>query len=266
MLTALRFRGPDTDLRVGLLESARWLSATSRTSWGQEHVVNLPTEEVFTTPDRRLAEGTVRLTAPLYWYGSLVEGGRLRFSGGEVVEASADRGEGFLRSKLATDPGACRLGEVALVDVDSAVGRRGLLFRNGLFDENASSHVAIGTGYTEPVDGADTMDDEERLEAGINVSTIHIDLDDRRSRRRRGRHRVGRGGRAAPAAGPLGPRLAHRLENSLPRRRAHGDCGHGRRTGPHLDRDLVASEPGGDTYRIPLQQKPCESRPGIGVD
>ncbi|HET9723588.1 MAG TPA: aminopeptidase [Actinomycetota bacterium] len=175
-LTALRFRGPDTDLRVGLLETARWLSATSRTSWGQEHVVNLPTEEVFTTPDRRLTEGTVRLTAPLYWYGSLVEGGRLRFSGGEVVEASADRGEEFLRSKLAADPGACRLGEVALVDVDSAVGQRGLLFRNLLLDENASSHVAIGTGYTEPVEGSESMDDAERLDAGINVATIHIDL------------------------------------------------------------------------------------------
>lgn len=175
-LTALRFRGPGTDLRVGLIEHARWLSAASRTSWGQEHVVNLPTEEVFTTPDRRLTEGSVRLTAPLYWYGSLVEGGRLRFAGGEVVEASADRGEEFLRSKLAADPGASRLGEVALVDVDSAVGRRGLLFRHGLFDENASSHVAIGFGYTDPVPGAESMRDEERLEAGINVSDIHIDL------------------------------------------------------------------------------------------
>ena len=175
-LAALRFRGPGTDLRVGLLEAARWLSAASRTSWGQEHVLNLPTEEVYTTPDWRLTEGTVRLTAPLYWYGSLVEGGRLRFSGGEAVEASADRGEEFLRTKLAADPGASRLGEVALVDVDSAVGRRGLLFRNLLLDENASSHVAIGTGYTEPVAGSESMDDEERVAAGINVASIHIDL------------------------------------------------------------------------------------------
>ena len=118
----------------------------------------------------------MRLTAPLYWFGSLVEGGRLRFAGGKVVEASADRGEEFLRSKLAADPGASRLGEVALVDVDSAVGQRGLLFRNLLLDENASSHVAIGTGYTEPVAGSESMDDEERVAAGINVSSIHIDL------------------------------------------------------------------------------------------
>lgn len=175
-LASLRFRGRDTDLRIGLLESARWLSAASRTSWGQEHVVNLPTEEVFTTPDRMRAEGTVRLTAPLYWFGSRVEGGRLRFAGGEVVEASADHGEEFLRSKLGADPAASRLGEVALVDVDSAVGQRGILFRNLLLDENASSHIAIGSGYTDPVEGSAAMNDEQRLGAGINVSTIHIDL------------------------------------------------------------------------------------------
>jgi aminopeptidase len=173
---ALHFRGPDTDLRIGLLRSARWLSGQSRTSWGQDHVVNLPTEEVFTTPDRLSAEGTVRLTAPLYWFGSRVEGGRLRFARGEVVEVSADHGEEFLRSKVAADAGASRLGEVALVDVDSAVGQRGILFRNLLLDENASSHIAIGAGYTDPIDGAAAMDDEQRLEAGVNVSTIHIDL------------------------------------------------------------------------------------------
>jgi len=172
----LRFRGPGTDLRVGLLERAAWLSAVSRTSWGQEHVSNLPTEEVFTTPDRARTEGTVRLTAPLYWYGSLVEGGSLRFVGGEVVEARASRGEEFLRTKLATDDGARRLGEVALVDVESAVGTRGLVFRNGLLDENQSSHVAIGGGYTDPVPGSESLDADARQAAGINVSSIHIDL------------------------------------------------------------------------------------------
>ena len=175
-LTALRFRGPGTDLTVGLLDRARWVTASAATSWGQEHVVNLPTEEVYTTPDRTSAEGTVRITAPLYWYGSSVEGAWLRLAGGRVVDAGAARGEDFLRSKLGTDEGASRLGEIALVDVDSAVGRRGLLFRHGLLDENASSHLAIGSGYTEPVEGAASMDDEARAAAGVNVSTIHIDL------------------------------------------------------------------------------------------
>jgi aminopeptidase len=175
-LETLRFRGPGTDLSVGLLERARWLTALSRTSWGQEHVVNLPTEEVFTTPDRTRTEGTVRMTAPLHWYGSQVDGGWLRFEDGRVVDAGADRGATFLRSKLEEDDGASRLGEVALVDVDSAVGRRGRVFRNSLLDENASAHIAIGSGYTEPVPGAEAMDEESRAEAGINVSAIHIDL------------------------------------------------------------------------------------------
>lgn len=173
---ALRFLGPGTDLSVGLLAEARWLTASLSTSWGQDHVCNLPTEEVFTTPDRRLTEGTVRLTAPVHWFGSIVEGGTLRFAGGAVVEAHATRGEDFLRSKLAEDDGACRLGEVALVAGDSAVGRRELLFRNLLLDENASSHIAIGFGYTAPVEGADALEDEERIEAGINVSSLHLDL------------------------------------------------------------------------------------------
>jgi aminopeptidase len=173
---ALRFRGPRTDLRVGLLETGRWISAASRTSWGQEIVVNLPTEELYTTPNWALTEGTVRMTLPLHWYGSTVEGGWLRFEGGAVVEARADSGEEFLRTQLATDPGASRLGEVALVDVESAIGKRGFVFHNLMLDENASSHIAIGNGYTEPVAGAAGLGEDARLAAGVNVSTIHIDL------------------------------------------------------------------------------------------
>jgi aminopeptidase len=150
--------------------------ATLTTSWGQEHVINLPTEEVFTSPDRRRTEGTVRLTGPLYWAGSVVEDATLRFASGRVVEVSARVGEAFLRSKLAEDDGASALGEVALVDVDSAVGRRGLLFKNGLFDENASSHVALGNAYTEPVEGAAGMTAEQRRAVGLNESVIHVDV------------------------------------------------------------------------------------------
>lgn len=175
-LRTLRFHGPGTDLRVGLHDGARWLAATSETAWGQRHVTNLPTEEVFTTPDRRLTEGTVRLTAPIQWHGSIVEGAWLRFAGGRVIESGASSGEDFLRSKLAEDEGAAQLGEVALVDVDSAVGRRGLVFRNGLLDENASSHIALGSAYLEPLEGASTMSDEQRVTAGINVSAIHLDV------------------------------------------------------------------------------------------
>jgi aminopeptidase len=173
---ALRFRGPGTDLRVGLLAGARWDSGASTTNWGQAHVTNLPTEEVFTTPDRLRTEGVVRTTMPLHWFGSVATEISLRFEGGGVVEATAATGEEFIRSKLDTDEGARFLGEVALVDVDSAVGRRGLLFRNSLFDENASSHIAFGNGYTDPVPGSVEMTPDERLAAGINQSSIHIDV------------------------------------------------------------------------------------------
>ncbi len=175
-LRAIRFQGPGTDLHVGLIDGARWLTARLETSWGQAHVINLPTEEVFTSPDHRLTEGTVRLTGPLYWYGSVVEDATLHFASGRVVEAHARVGESFLRSKLAEDHGAAALGEVALVDVASAVGRRGILFKNGLLDENASSHIALGNAYTEPVEGAAEMMSAQRLALGLNESVIHVDV------------------------------------------------------------------------------------------
>jgi aminopeptidase len=175
-LDALRFHGAGTDLTVGLIPGAVWKGPRAITSWGQEYVANLPTEEVFTTPDRRRTEGVVRTTKPLYWYGSVAEDVELRFQAGRIVGVSAARGEEFVRSKIETDDGAAYLGEVALVDSDSRIGRRDLVFRNGLLDENAACHIAIGGGYTEPVRGAETLSDEERLEAGINVSHIHIDL------------------------------------------------------------------------------------------
>jgi aminopeptidase len=172
----LRFSGPGTDLTVGLLPAARWAGAGATTYWGQTYVANLPTEEVFTTPDRLRTEGTVRVTKPLYWYGSVADEIELHFELGRIVEARAGRGEEFLRSKLETDEGASYLGEVALVDGNSRVGQRDLLFKNGLLDENAACHIAIGSGYTEPITGAEEMSDEERQATGINVSQIHIDL------------------------------------------------------------------------------------------
>jgi aminopeptidase len=175
-LDALRFHGAGTDLTVRLIQGAVWKGAKATTSWGQEYVANLPTEEVFTTPDRRRTEGVVRTTKPLYWYGSVAEDVELQFEAGRIVGVAAARGEDFIRSKVETDDGAGYLGEVALVDSDSRIGGRDLVFRNGLLDENAACHIAIGGGYTEPVEGAEKLSDAERLEAGINVSRIHIDL------------------------------------------------------------------------------------------
>jgi aminopeptidase len=175
-LDRLHFRGPGTDLTVGLMPQSRWLGGYSVTAWGQVFCANVPTEEVFTTPHRLRTEGVVRGTrAVSYDEGVLVDGIELRFSAGRVVEAHAAKGEEFLRRHLETDAGAPFLGEVALV-AGSRIGERGLLFYNTLFDENAASHIAYGMGYTEPVEGAAALDKEAQLELGLNDSSVHTDF------------------------------------------------------------------------------------------
>lgn len=174
--TALRFSGPGTDLTVGLPDGHIWVSGASTSRQGIRFVPNLPTEEVFTIADRHRVDGTVRSTKPLYYAGSLIEDFRLRFDGGHVVELSAARGEPALRSLVETDAAAGRLGEVALVPHNSPIAQSGRLFYNTLFDENAASHVALGTAYTFTLTGADAMSDEEFERAGGNKSAVHVDF------------------------------------------------------------------------------------------
>src|SRR3954452_3243512 len=170
---AIRYRGPGTDLEVGLIDGARWMAGRERTRGGQTHVANMPTEEVFTSPHRLRAEGTVRSTRPLALRGGIVEGLELRLAGGEIVEARADRGQELVRGELALDEGARRLGELALVDASSRVGETDLVFRNTLFDENAASHIAFGAGlgWTLP-----DVAPEQQLDAGVNDSQTHTDF------------------------------------------------------------------------------------------
>jgi aminopeptidase len=170
---ALRYRGPGTDLEVGLIEGARWLAGRERTVHGQVHAPNLPTEEVFTTPHRLHAEGTVRSTMPLALHGTLVEGLELRFAGGEIVEARARSGEAAVHADLALDDGAKRLGEVALVDASSRVGDAGVIFRNTLYDENAAAHIAWGSAIPWSLDH---LPAEEHEAAGLNESSTHVDF------------------------------------------------------------------------------------------
>src|SRR3954466_7486690 len=133
---AIRYRGPGTELEVGLIPGARWMAGRHQTETGHRHAANMPTEEVFTSPDRRRADGTVRSTFPLALRGGMVEGLELRLSGGEIVEARAAQGEDILRAPLAMHDAARRLGELALVDASSRVGESDLVFRNTLFDED----------------------------------------------------------------------------------------------------------------------------------
>jgi aminopeptidase len=172
---ALRFRGPGTDLTVGLPRGHRWLGGAERSKTGIVCNPNIPTEEVFTTPDAATTEGHVTATKPLSHAGALIEGIRMRFEAGRIVEASAAKGQEVLRRVLDTDEGARRLGEVALVPESSPIARSGLLFYNTLYDENAASHIALGQCYSVCLEGGERMSPEEVAAAGGNRSAIHID-------------------------------------------------------------------------------------------
>jgi aminopeptidase len=173
---ALRFRGPGTDLVIGLLPVSRWVGAEARTAWGQRHLPNLPTEEVFTTPDARRADGVIRSTRPLVVGGSTIRDLELRFRDGRVVEATASAGDEVFRSVLDTDEDARRLGELALVDGTSRVGRLGTTFQSTLLDENATCHLAIGHCLSVGIEGGDSLDPEGLRRAGGNVSGVHTDF------------------------------------------------------------------------------------------
>ncbi len=173
---ALRYCGPGTDLTLGLAPGHQWVSGRSTSLQGIAFAPNLPTEEVFTMPHRDHVDGTVTSTKPLSYGGTLIEDFSVTFEKGRVVKVTAARGHTVLRELLATDEGAARLGEVALVPHNSPVAQSGLLFYNTLFDENAASHLALGSAYTFTVAGGEGMSDELLEQAGGNRSATHVDF------------------------------------------------------------------------------------------
>jgi aminopeptidase len=174
--SALKYSGPGTNLTLGLPAGHVWVSGASTSKSGIRFVPNLPTEEVFTIADRNRVDGTVRSTKPLSYGGTLIEDFSLVFEEGRVVSVKAARGEEVLRQMVATDPTAGRLGEVALVPHNSPISQSGRLFYNTLFDENAASHVALGSAYKFTLAGGDAMTDEQFEQAGGNKSAIHVDF------------------------------------------------------------------------------------------
>ena len=166
---AIRLRGPGTDLTVGLLPSSIWHGGHFATREGLRHYPNIPSEEIFTTPDPERADGHVTATRPLELYGSIISGIRVEFSGGRAVRIDADVGADALRSAAAKDEGASRLGELALVDGEGRIGPLDTVFFDTLIDENAASHIALGSGYDLTVD-----DPADR--ARVNRSRIHTDF------------------------------------------------------------------------------------------
>jgi aminopeptidase len=166
---ALHFQGAGTDLVVGLFAGAGWQTARSETVDGIVHMANLPTEEVFTSPDPERTEGIVRSTRPLaLGDGPIVRGLQVRFEAGRAVEITADEGGEILRGRATLDEGAARLGEVALVDRESRIGRMGTTFLDTLLDENAVSHIALGDG------DPDLVSEDGR--SRVNSSVTHIDF------------------------------------------------------------------------------------------
>jgi aminopeptidase len=172
---ALHYRGPGTDFRLGLADDHLWLGGGTTAGNGFYCIPNLPTEEVFTTPHKDRADGTVTATKPLSYQGTMIDGIQVRFERGRIVDARATRGQEVLERLIDTDEGARRLGEVALVPHSSPIASSGLLFLNTLFDENAASHIALGQAYSSCLRDGDKLTPEQLAAKGANDSLIHVD-------------------------------------------------------------------------------------------
>lgn len=173
---ALHFRGPGTDLTIGLPEGQVWLSCRWVSESGVPFFAEMPGDELFTLPHKDRVEGYVTIAQPRNYRGTLIEGARLEFARGRVVKATAKEGEAILRSVIAMDEGASHLGEIALVASSTYIARSGRLFHSILFDENAGSHIALGYAYRPTLEGGLTMTDAEFAAAGGTISKNHIDV------------------------------------------------------------------------------------------
>lgn len=174
--SALHYHAPGTDLTVGLPERHVWLAAQMKAENGIEFTANLPTEEVFTMPHKERVNGTISSSRPLVVAGQIVDDFHLTFENGRITHFTAQKGEESLRRLIETDDGARSIGEVALVPTSSPVSRRGHLFYNTLFDENAASHIAIGRAYRFTMSGGNEMSEEEFQANGGNFSLTHNDF------------------------------------------------------------------------------------------
>jgi len=172
---ALKYRGPGTDFELGLADDHLWLGGGTTAGNGLYCIPNMPTEEIFTTPHKDRAEGTITASKPLSHQGTMIEGIHVQFKGGQIVEARATKGQEVLQRLIETDAGARRLGEVALVPHSSPIAQSGLIFLNTLFDENAASHVALGQSYSSCLREGDRLTPEELAARGANESLIHVD-------------------------------------------------------------------------------------------
>ncbi|HEL1710797.1 aminopeptidase [Streptococcus suis] len=172
----LHYTAPGTDLVLGMPKNHLWEAAGSINVQGEHFIANMPTEEVFTAPDYRVADGYVTSTKPLSYNGNIIEGIKVTFKDGEIVDVTAEKGDEVMKKLVFDNAGARGLGEVALVPDKSPISQSGVTFFNTLFDENASNHLAIGQAYAFSIEGGIEMSQEELKEAGLNRSDVHVDF------------------------------------------------------------------------------------------
>ncbi|WP_099810160.1 aminopeptidase [Streptococcus suis] len=172
----LHYTAPGTDLVLGMPKNHLWEAAGSVNAQGEHFIANMPTEEVFTAPDYRVADGYVTSTKPLSYNGNIIEGIKVTFKDGEIVDVTAEKGDEVMKKLVFDNAGARGLGEVALVPDQSPISQSGVTFFNTLFDENASNHLAIGQAYAFSIEGGTEMSQEELREAGLNRSDVHVDF------------------------------------------------------------------------------------------
>ncbi len=165
-----------TDFKVGFMEKSRWQGGADTTVGGITFNPNMPTEELFCSPKKGVAEGRVVATKPLSYNGALIENFEIEFKNGKAVKWYASRGKTLLDEMLTMDSGAAYLGECALIPKNSPINESGILFYETLFDENASCHLAFGKGYADTVEGFESMTKEELAKMGLNDSMIHVDF------------------------------------------------------------------------------------------
>lgn len=170
------FLGPDTDLTIGMLPDRRFCGGSCKSADGTIFFPNIPTEEVFSTPDMNATQGRVKCTRPVTVLGAQVEDAWFEFNRGRVTDCGAGKNGEVLKRYIDTDEGAARLGEIALVGTDSPIYRSGLVFHNILFDENASCHIALGNGYTDCIKGGTSMTSSELDDVSCNQSLVHTDF------------------------------------------------------------------------------------------
>jgi len=173
----LHYKGTNgTDFKCWLIPEAKWMGGGDNLKDGTFYNPNMPTEEVFTSPMKGKCEGTLVSSMPLSYQGNLIDKFSVTFEKGKAISCKAQQGEELLKKMIAMDDGACMLGELALVPVDSPISNSGILYYNTLYDENAACHVALGRGFSNVIEGYEDMTLEETYEMGINNSIIHVDF------------------------------------------------------------------------------------------